>query len=782
MIYKDPPKFGSMPRQAGFNPYSAISERDPATLSKSKLMATLMPKLKYIQDPESVARLMAIENETLDRNSVNKDTGAYGHLQILPSNMKAFYEAGKPGYREDFYKVDEKTGKVSANLDVLSQLNDNEYADLLAGYLNEPQFKKAKSFEDMYMAVFHPAAVGKPGDYVIGSANNTAEIVAEKNKNLVGDSGYVTRDSVLSHVNERLEAMGCGGSIKKAEKGLDLSKLAGTIGDISTIANPAFGAISAVATVLEDAQAKQRYLNGLPMQEDTNPFMQNGGDLVSGFKQYNAGSHDSGMDQPVDTMGRPNAQDPAALIQNKENSYNVPGRGQYVFSDKLTNMEGIAFNEAMKKLVKKYKNADNDPIEKAALNLAAKQLADENDMAREGDAENEFIKAYGGLLRAVDGIDLGQFNKFVAQNSLKDYVKKHHFGNRVSNPLAIETSIAKMVPLGFKAGDQLSVYKSDNPNVAAFSNYFGNKGVPSMSSNLSLQVPNLGMDPKDIGYGESLMQNSNSSSTVALPSSSSPSAANTVNPQSGWFDGMASNKVSQYGTVSEDGTFTPGKDYDNADPYAYMKNAVIGQGINTGLKSLQLIGGAEQVPFRENQYADKAMEAAFARRINADAIKDNMLGYRNAALQNARNTNSARTSYALQQNINDSSFSAMQNAVSDAERMNMMMDQRGAGLAAQLGYQDQVGRSQNDILNAQNRGAFQQAVSTIGKDIGKFGEFDAMLKHNTITSNETLKHLSDMSTNFGTMKDMMEFYKNLMNNGELVTSKEPVKDSKDGGQ
>lgn len=120
-----------------------------------------------------------------------------------------------------------------------------------------------------------------------------------------------------------------------------------------------------------------------------------GGGQIDGFKQYNTGSHESGMDTPVDESGMVNTQNPSATVQNKENSY----RG-YVYSDVLTNPEtGRKFNVDMAKIVKKNKRADLDEPTKNKVDFEAARLAKLNDASR---AMMEQVQMkYGGNLKKL---------------------------------------------------------------------------------------------------------------------------------------------------------------------------------------------------------------------------------------------------------------------------------------------------------------------------------------------------------------------------------------------
>lgn len=117
-----------------------------------------------------------------------------------------------------------------------------------------------------------------------------------------------------------------------------------------------------------------------------------GGDIVNdNFKQYSAGSHNSGNDQQIDQFGNP-VSNGVASIQNKENMFNG-----FIYSDVLTNPEtGNKFNADAMKINKKYPNARLDDISKSTLKFEMTRLQKLNqDKIDKVSTE----KAYGGYIR-----------------------------------------------------------------------------------------------------------------------------------------------------------------------------------------------------------------------------------------------------------------------------------------------------------------------------------------------------------------------------------------------
>lgn len=45
----------------------------------------------------------------------------------------------------------------------------------------KPYFGKIRSFADLYRAVFFPASIGKPADYIFKTKSQSAELIAKQN-------------------------------------------------------------------------------------------------------------------------------------------------------------------------------------------------------------------------------------------------------------------------------------------------------------------------------------------------------------------------------------------------------------------------------------------------------------------------------------------------------------------------------------------------------------------------------------------------------------------------
>lgn len=132
----------------------------------------MIPFLEYVKDNQSefekavlqLCRFLGIEpgwlmfviyfetSKTFSPDIVNKVSGATGLIQFMPRTARA----------------------LGTTTDVLKRMSNVEQLDYVRRYLS-PYAGKMKTWIDVYLAVFYPAAIGKPG-YVI-----TSDIVARQN-------------------------------------------------------------------------------------------------------------------------------------------------------------------------------------------------------------------------------------------------------------------------------------------------------------------------------------------------------------------------------------------------------------------------------------------------------------------------------------------------------------------------------------------------------------------------------------------------------------------------
>jgi hypothetical protein len=109
-------------------------------------------------DPNWLMACMYLES-TLDHRKQNPKSGATGLIQFLPETAKWL-------------------GTTTANLVSMSAV---EQLDYVYKHLY-PYRNRMHSFTDVYFAIFFPAAMGKPDDYVLQTARLSAGLIASQNK------------------------------------------------------------------------------------------------------------------------------------------------------------------------------------------------------------------------------------------------------------------------------------------------------------------------------------------------------------------------------------------------------------------------------------------------------------------------------------------------------------------------------------------------------------------------------------------------------------------------
>jgi len=125
-------------------------------------------------EPDYLYKVIMIESSGRT-TAYNKYTGAVGLIQFIPSTYKAWGLTGE---------------------EILS-MSKREQLKLVERYFKG--FKNLKSFTDVYLAVFYPAAIGKPNDYILGSekSENLSLKIARKNRALdLNKDGYITKDEI----------------------------------------------------------------------------------------------------------------------------------------------------------------------------------------------------------------------------------------------------------------------------------------------------------------------------------------------------------------------------------------------------------------------------------------------------------------------------------------------------------------------------------------------------------------------------------------------------------
>lgn len=129
--------------------------------------------------PDWLMAVMMFESG-LNPQAVNSSSNAVGLIQFMPATAKSLGTTS-----DDLY-----------NMDSLQQL---EY---VYKYLNTYK-GKYKSFVDVYLAIFFPAAIGKDDSYVLSTSSLSASTIAKANKIFDKNSdNQITKGEISEYIIE----------------------------------------------------------------------------------------------------------------------------------------------------------------------------------------------------------------------------------------------------------------------------------------------------------------------------------------------------------------------------------------------------------------------------------------------------------------------------------------------------------------------------------------------------------------------------------------------------
>ncbi len=114
--------------------------------------------------------LMAVmyKESTLNHRAVNPSTGATGLIQFMPSTATS----------------------LGTTTSALKNMQNFEQLEYVYHYL-KPYASKFKTYVDVYLAVFFPAAIGKEPGYILRTSTLPAELVAQYNPGLDYNHDFV---------------------------------------------------------------------------------------------------------------------------------------------------------------------------------------------------------------------------------------------------------------------------------------------------------------------------------------------------------------------------------------------------------------------------------------------------------------------------------------------------------------------------------------------------------------------------------------------------------------
>jgi hypothetical protein len=125
--------------------------------------AQFCDKVKFIAekigiDASWLMGVMWVESR-LNHRAINPVSKATGLIQFMPKTAIS----------------------LGTTTQILLALTNVEQLDFVLKYLM-PYMNKIKSFTDLYLTVFFPAAIGKPGNFVLQTKRLPASLIAKQNK------------------------------------------------------------------------------------------------------------------------------------------------------------------------------------------------------------------------------------------------------------------------------------------------------------------------------------------------------------------------------------------------------------------------------------------------------------------------------------------------------------------------------------------------------------------------------------------------------------------------
>lgn len=126
---------------------------------------------------EWLLAVMYVESR-INPYAVNKYSGATGLIQFMPATAKSL-------------------GTTTAELLSMTAVDQLDYVYL---YL-KPYANKMHSLMDVYFAIFFPAAIGKPSNYVLQTSKLSASLIASQNAGYdINSDGEITVAEVESKI------------------------------------------------------------------------------------------------------------------------------------------------------------------------------------------------------------------------------------------------------------------------------------------------------------------------------------------------------------------------------------------------------------------------------------------------------------------------------------------------------------------------------------------------------------------------------------------------------
>lgn len=136
-------------------------------------------------DPNWLMSVMYFESR-MNPKAVNRFSNATGLIQFMPSTAK----------------------NLGTSIEELKGMNSLEQLEYVYLYYR-PYAGKMESITDCYLAVFFPAAIGKPDSYVIQTSRLPAELIAKQNPAFdLNKDSQVTKGEIKTYFTNWLSRQG----------------------------------------------------------------------------------------------------------------------------------------------------------------------------------------------------------------------------------------------------------------------------------------------------------------------------------------------------------------------------------------------------------------------------------------------------------------------------------------------------------------------------------------------------------------------------------------------
>ena len=157
--------------EKGYDRKSGRGWKGDAILSQgdqTKLKSQFQSKINEVASnlgvsPAALEKIFRKESGTFDPYAINRDTGATGLIQFMPSTAES----------------------LGTTTEALLKMGPEKQLDYVQKYFEQSgKVPEIKDDLDLYLIVFYPNAVGKPDDYIIGSERGQryAQLAAQQNK------------------------------------------------------------------------------------------------------------------------------------------------------------------------------------------------------------------------------------------------------------------------------------------------------------------------------------------------------------------------------------------------------------------------------------------------------------------------------------------------------------------------------------------------------------------------------------------------------------------------